>query len=297
MTGGRRPLSATFWLLEAPDSLAEQSRRNPDGYGIGAFDDHGKPKVHKRPAVAAEDEDFAREARAECSPTYVAHVRYASVGRRTLENTQPFEIDGRIFAHNGHIEGLDELEARLGDYRAAVHGDTDSERLFALISGEISRRGGDIEAGIAAAVEWVAAELPLFALNFVLGTPEDVWAFRYPDVHRLLILERASGGPTGQRHLDAASPAGTVRVRSAELAGRAAVIFASEQLDEDHGWRSLESGQLVRVSSDLEVTTRVVLDRLPARQLRLEDLHPAAAGAHRQLSVGGPAPPPLEVTR
>jgi glutamine amidotransferase len=211
MSGGRRPLPATFWLLEAPDSLAEQSRRNPDGYGIATFTDNGTARIHKRSAVATEDEDFARRAREERLRAYVAHVRYASAGRRSLENTQPFEIDRRIFAQHGHIDELEALEARLGDYRGAVRGDTDSERLFALISREISRRAGAVEAGIAAAVEWVAAELPLFALNFVLATADDVWAFRYPEAHCPLILERAIGGPSGHRHLDAASSAGTTQ--------------------------------------------------------------------------------------
>ena len=31
LSGGRTPLRATFWLLEAPDALVQQSRRNPDG--------------------------------------------------------------------------------------------------------------------------------------------------------------------------------------------------------------------------------------------------------------------------
>jgi predicted glutamine amidotransferase len=96
MSGGRRPVRATFWLLEAPDSLAEQSRRNPDGYGIGTFEEEGRPDIDKRPAAAFEDELFAREAKEEESPTFVAHVRYASSGRRSLENTHPFELNGRF---------------------------------------------------------------------------------------------------------------------------------------------------------------------------------------------------------
>ena len=31
------PVDAEFWLIDAPDSLAAQSHRNPDGAGIGAF--------------------------------------------------------------------------------------------------------------------------------------------------------------------------------------------------------------------------------------------------------------------
>jgi predicted glutamine amidotransferase len=51
MTAGRRPLAATFWLLEAPDSLAEQSRRNPDGYGIATYEPGDTPRVDKRPVA------------------------------------------------------------------------------------------------------------------------------------------------------------------------------------------------------------------------------------------------------
>jgi hypothetical protein len=36
---GREPVTATFRLLEAPDSLAKQSRRNPDGYGLATLED------------------------------------------------------------------------------------------------------------------------------------------------------------------------------------------------------------------------------------------------------------------
>ena len=39
---GAAPLAATFWLIDAPDSLAAQSHRNPDGAGIGVFDAEGQ---------------------------------------------------------------------------------------------------------------------------------------------------------------------------------------------------------------------------------------------------------------
>jgi predicted glutamine amidotransferase len=52
MSGGEGRVRATFWLLEAPDSLAEQSRREPDGTGVGWFDADGRPQVAKQ-ALAA----------------------------------------------------------------------------------------------------------------------------------------------------------------------------------------------------------------------------------------------------
>ncbi|HKA95742.1 MAG TPA: hypothetical protein VKD66_05705 [Streptosporangiaceae bacterium] len=48
LTAGREPLSASFWLLDAPDSLRVQSRRNADGSGIGFFDPSGAPVLGAR---------------------------------------------------------------------------------------------------------------------------------------------------------------------------------------------------------------------------------------------------------
>lgn len=275
------PVKATFWLLEAPDSLAEQSRRNPDGYGLAVFEADGTPHLQKRPAAAYEDELFAREAREEESAVFVAHVRYASTGWRAPENTHPFEQEGRVFAHNGHIEDPDALDERLGDYATLVQGDTDSERFFALVTKEIDSTGGDVGEGLARAARWVAAELPLFSLNCVLATASGMWALRYPEPHPMFVLERVTGGSSGTRFLDAASESGRIRVRSGALAREASVVLASEPMDEDAGWRNLEVGELLHVDADLRVSSQIAIADPPAHPLRLEDLDPRAAEAQR----------------
>ena len=276
MSGGREPVRATFWLLEAPDSLSQQSRREPDGPGLGAYDPDGKPIVSKQPLAAYEDQQFAQEAREVSSRTFVAHVRYASTGAVTAKNTHPFEQRDRLFAHNGVIEDLGTLERELGDAMALVQGDTDSERFFALITREIDR-DGDVGAAIVRAAGWIAENLPVFALNVVLITAGELWALRYPDVHELHVLERDAGGPTGRRHLEHASARGSVRVRSGDLADRPAVVVASEPMDEDAGGRALESGELLHVDPDLRVTITRALERPPRRQLTLSDLTGKAA--------------------
>jgi glutamine amidotransferase len=271
---GPRPVAATFWLLDAPDSLAAQSRRNPDGAGIGVFGPHGTPHIDKQPLAAYEDTAFASDARTLEATTFVAHVRYASTGALTPENTHPFVEDGRMFAHNGVVGGLDLLDVRLADLGATalVRGDTDSERVFALITAEIRRVDGDVEAGLAAAVRWVAAELPVFALNVVLATPDDVWALRLPATHRLFVLERRGGPP-----LDARSP--RIRAHASALAGERSVVIASEPLDGEDGWRLLEPGELVRAGRDLSVTSTFPVPDGVAHPLTLADL-----GAHEASS-------------
>ena len=278
MSGGRERVRATFWLLEAPDSLAQQSRREPDGTGLGTFDEHDRPEIFKQPIAAYEDRQFAQEAREIESSTFVAHVRYASNGGVAPENTHPFEQAGRVFAHNGVIGDVPALEQEVGPDTELVRGETDSERFFALISREISR-ANDVGEGIVRAAGWIAEHLPVFALNLVLITASDLWALRYPDTHPLFVLERAPGGPGGGRHLEHASARGSVRVRSGALAGRPAVVVASERMDEDPGWRACEPGELLYVDGRLRVTSTRPLARPPVHRLTIADLDKRAAAS------------------
>jgi predicted glutamine amidotransferase len=276
MSAGERRARATFWLLDAPDSLAAQSHREPDGTGLGWFDERGAPQLRKQPIAAYGDADFAREAREISSSTFVAHVRFASTGSLTLPNTHPFEQEGRLFAHNGVIEDLEALDAQLGGARALVQGDTDSERLFALITREIENHGDDVESGIASACAWVAANLPLLAINLVLVTEQDLWALRYPETHELHILEREPGSA-----LEHASSLGS-RVRSEHGVNQRLVVVASEPMDDDPQWRALAPGELAHVDRALRVSSRRILEGPPARALTLADLGARARASQAQ---------------
>ncbi len=279
MSSAPRRVRAVFWLLEAPDSLCVQSHRDPDGTGLGFFDADGTPEVHKAPIAAYQDRAFAQEARHVESTTFVAHVRYASTGGLSARNTHPFEHDGRLFAHNGVIEGLDALDAHLGDDLATVRGDTDSERFFALILREARTHGGDLGAGIEHAARWIARNVPVFALNLVLTTAGEMWALRYPATHDLYMLRRRTGGHHGDRHLDHSGSRGRLRVRSDDLAAADAVVVASERLDDNPDWRLLDSGELLHVGPELQVDCRRVLPDPPTHPLTLEDLRPQAAAS------------------
>ncbi|MFH9355059.1 class II glutamine amidotransferase [Kitasatospora sp. NPDC017646] len=281
MSSAPRRSRATFWLLDAPDNLSDQSRREPDGTGLGYFTADGTPQVHKAPIAAFQDRAFAEDAATAESATFLAHIRYASTGALRASNTHPFEQNGRLFAHNGVIEGLDRLDAHLGADRSLVEGDTDSERFFALITRETAAHGGDVTAGIVAAARWAAHHLPLYALNMVLTTSDQLWALRYPDTHELHVLERRPGGHHGNRHLDHTGAAGRMRVHSSDLADTRATVVASERMDDNAHWRLMEPGELLHVGPDQAVTRCVVLPQEPAHRLTLADLHPTAAASQR----------------
>jgi predicted glutamine amidotransferase len=271
------PVRATFWLLDAPDSLVAQSHREPDGAGIGIFGQGGQPVVDKAPIAAWRDAAFATEARTLTSSTFVAHVRYASTGGHTQANTHPFTQDGRIFAHNGAFTGLEELDRRLHEMGVAdlVQGQTDSERMFALITGETRQRDGDVDAGLVAAVAWIADRLPVLALNLIVATADQLWALRYPDTHGLHVLERPGAG----RGLEATSP--RIHARSDDLGGCDCVVVASEVMDGEDGWRPLAPGELLRIDADLSMHSSFPFPAQPRHVLSVADLSPEAGASQR----------------
>jgi glutamine amidotransferase len=265
LTAGREPVTATFWLLDAPDSLEVQSHRNADGSGIGFFGSTDLPVLDKQPEPAFRDEEFRHEAKQAESATFVAHVRWATAGGRTVRNTHPFAMDGRIMAHNGGFGEMARIEAQLGDYAGLVLGDTDSERYFALITQQADAHGGDVGAAIAAAARWIAANLPMSSLNTVVAAPGELWALRYPDQHALHILERPAGPrrDPGWAGLHVRSATSSFHVPALKTA--ASVVVASERLDGESGWRMLAPGELIHIGPDLGIESEVVISGPPAR--------------------------------
>lgn len=282
---GRSVVGATFWLLDAPDNLAAQSTRNPDGTGLGVFGGDGKPVLSKQPIAAWEDTAFACEAHDMTGTTFIAHVRYASTGALEVRNTHPFLQDNRIFAHNGVVGELDVLDARLAELRAAdlVLGQTDSERVFALITASIRATGGDVEAGLLEAMNWLAANVEIYAVNLLLSTSTDMWALRYPEPHELYLLDRRK--PNGQAYFDLQTS--RIHARSRHLDQQPSIVFASEPMDDDPAWRLLVPGTLVHVDADLTVTERVALLEPPKHQLTRADLSPTAAASQHPASALG----------
>ncbi|OBK25099.1 class II glutamine amidotransferase [Mycobacterium asiaticum] len=266
---GTEVVTATFWLLDAPDSLAEQSRKNPDGTGLGVFDERGRPQLHKEPIAAWQDAEFATDAHQLDGTTFIAHIRYATTGSLDVRNTHPFLQDGRIFAHNGMIEGLDVVDERLRELGTSdlVLGQTDSERIFALVTAGIRARNGDVSTGLVDAISWLAANVPVYAINVLLCTGTEMWALRYPQTHQLFMLDRRRDG---QPDFDMSTS--RIHARSEPLTERSSVIFATEPMDDDPRWRLLDAGELVHVDAALEIQRNLVLPDPPRHLVRRDDL-------------------------
>jgi glutamine amidotransferase len=276
-TGGPR-VRATFWLLDAPQSLHAQSHRMPDGTGLGWFSLGDEPVRDRAPIAAHENADFTAAALNVRSHTFVSHVRYASTGNINVHNAHPFDMRDRLFAHNGVVQGLDVLDSWLTDVdRALMEGQTDSEMVFAYITAEIGRLG-DTTAGLVAAVRRISAELPLFSLNLLLAEAGRLWALRYPESNELWTLAPALDGHG--RHLDGGREPGHLDLEAE--APTPAHVVASERMDDDPNWRLLEPGELL-VIDGLRATPMFPFDP-PAHPLTAADLSAEEAASQEAAS-------------
>src|ERR1700704_1190016 len=119
-------------LVHGANALRVQSREHPDGWGLGWY--VGRvPQVVRSLSAAHGDDDFEEVGSFVTASTIVAHIRKASVGAVSLENTHPFEWGPWLFAHNGTISEWEKcaaaIEAEIDPgLRAKMEGETDSER-------------------------------------------------------------------------------------------------------------------------------------------------------------------------
>jgi predicted glutamine amidotransferase len=130
-------------LVKAQNALMRQSRRDADnlthghGWGVADYKD-GLPMVEKQTWAAFHGEHFEKAAARVYAHTVVAHVRRATVGGTSKNNTHPFEHGRWIFAHNGTIPSFLKVRDRIMPhidplFRNDIKGTTDSEHIFYLL--------------------------------------------------------------------------------------------------------------------------------------------------------------------
>lgn len=235
---------------------------NHDGWGIAYYQSRDARLIKE--AVPAASSDCVRfvESHEMLSRMVLAHIRHATRGDVSFENTQPFvrELGGRahVFAHNGDLdlEGIDSDHRLLRRFQPM--GDTDSEQAFCVL---LARLGDlwDAEATPpiaerAAVVSEFAADMrELGPANFVYADGEALFAHgdrrrhcidepaRSPGLH---LLERKC------RHEAKPVTGGGVDVETPDVE-QTVVVVASVPLT-DEAWRPLAPGQLI-IAADGQV--------------------------------------------
>ena len=102
-----------------------------DGWGVAYYAERDALLLREPQAASGSRLVAHIEREGPPSDLVISHIRLATVGRRSLANTQPFarELAGRIhvFAHNGDLPGM---PSAAGGQRYAPVGETDSELAF-----------------------------------------------------------------------------------------------------------------------------------------------------------------------
>lgn len=204
---------------------------NADGWGLAYWQGDGF-RIHKEPEPAAESALFQGLCQSLRSNLIVAHVRKARFPPvRGMLNTHPFRRTccGKdwVFAHNGLVPEIVELEIAGENLVCKPLGETDSEYAFCHLLGHIAHQFGRRELSNArgwfdtlASVSESVASYGKF--NFLMSDGEHLIAYGHDRLH---FLERDETRSPGNGASDT-------------------VLIATEPLDHHAGWIPFQPGEL-----------------------------------------------------
>lgn len=251
------PTRVECGLVRSQNALMRQSARdaeglaNGHGWGVADYKD-GLPMVEKQTWAAFHGEHFSKTASRVYARTVIAHVRRATVGEPSIENTHPFTLGRFIFAHNGTVPGFERVRERLLErtdplHRAEIRGQTDSEHVFHYLMtlwshGPQTDLLGTVKAGLEQVIAWCAELAPgrPVGLNIVLSDGERLVGSRLNRTLWFLERREVMQCPIcGQPHVhhDHAT-----RYRSVEV--------ASEPLTPGEAWKGVPDATVYEVDPD-----------------------------------------------
>lgn len=251
------PTKVECGLVKAQNALMAQSKGDMQGYahghgwGVADYPD-GVPMIEKQVWAAFHGEHFTRKAARVYAKTVVAHVRRATVGGTSIENTHPFHHGRWIFAHNGTVPNFDQLRLRFLEnmdplHRPQVHGTTDSEHIFRYLLSLFLRhpeRGllETVRGGLAQIVNWSAEVDPdaRVGLNIVLTDGEHMVGSRLN--RTLFYLPRD--------HIFDCPICGEPHVHHHPKTAYQAIEIASEPVTYGEDWYEVPNETVFRVGED-----------------------------------------------
>ena len=213
------PVSIRHELLEAENPLIRQSEEHDSGWGMAVYErtGGGQPQLVRFPEAAHTDDGFvgATELRGRI---FNVHVRRATMGELSLENTHPFCLGNYTLSHNGTIVRYPRL---LQPGMRKPQGNTDSEHLFNRLMHAFDP--GNPAKSIRETMRATAECSPFSGLNILFSDGERLFAYR------LGLFELHWLARPGQ------------------------LLVASEQVTDEPGWHSVQQDVLLTLDpNDLE---------------------------------------------
>lgn len=168
------PVSIRHELVDAYNPLIQQSLAHDSGWGVAAYErpDGQEPILARFPQPAFEDPKFLRATMLQAR-IFNVHVRRATMGGLTLENTHPFSMGNYSLSHNGTILRYRKL---LRPGIPEPGGQTDSEHFFDFLMSAYDP--ADPAASFRRAVTTVIECSPFSGVNFLFSDGERLFAYR-----------------------------------------------------------------------------------------------------------------------
>ena len=251
------PTRVECGLVKAQNALMVQSQSDMQGYahghgwGVADYPD-SLPMIEKQTWAAFHGEHFARKAARVYAKTVVAHVRRATVGGTSIENTHPFHHGKWIFAHNGTVPNFDQVRMKMLDHidplhRVEIMGTTDSEHVFRYLLSLFlhhPERGllKTVQIGLRQVLAWSAEVDPTarVGLNIVLTDGDRLVGTR---LNRSLVSLRRD-------HVFNCPICGKTHVHHDAQTSYRAVEIASEPVTKVDDWHQVPNETVYRVTDD-----------------------------------------------
>lgn len=257
------PTRVECGLVKAQNALMVQSQgdlqsyAHGHGWGVADYAD-GLPMIEKQTWAAFHGEHFARKAARVYARTVVAHVRRATVGGTSMENTHPFHHGKWIFAHNGTVPNFEQVRMKMLDHidplhRSEIMGTTDSEHIFRYLLSlflQHPERGlpTTVQTGLRQIVAWSAEVDPSAraGLNIVLTDGDHMVGSRY---NRSLVGLR-------REQVFVCPICGKTHVHHKAQTSYRALEIASEPVTHEEDWKDVPDKTVFCVNDDYTLQLR-----------------------------------------
>lgn len=220
--------------------FAQRALEHKDGFGIAFFEGAGARLFVDHQSAASSPVAQMVRAYPIRSRHIIAHIRQATQGVVTLENTHPFmrELWGRywVFAHNGNLV----------DFRPKLHaafrpvGQTDSERAFCWLMQELAKNHASLPS-VPALTQTLAELVPAIArhgtFNFLLSNGEALWAHCSTRLYYVLRRHPFAAAQLQDEDL-------TVDFATQTTPQDRVAVVVTEPLTRNESWIALQPGEL-----------------------------------------------------
>ena len=168
------PISVRHDLVEAENPLIRQAEEHDSGWGMAVYRraDGEEPRCFRFPEAAHQDDTFIEATNLE-GRMFNVHVRRATMGGLSEENTHPFCLGPYSFGHNGTIVRFPKL---MEPGVRKPHGQTDSEHFFNFLMRDFDP--GHARRCLRHAVREVIKRSPFSGINFLLSDGERLYAYK-----------------------------------------------------------------------------------------------------------------------